>query len=516
MFGDLAHRLGAFWEARVERTDHLLIRRLFLSFLGLIYFVAFVSLAVQITGLIGRNGILPAAELMSQARAALQANGTGLDRYRLLPTLCWFGASDGFLRFQCVAGAGLALLLIAGIAPPVCLALLWLLYLSLATVCRDFLGFQWDNLLLETGFLAMFFAPWQWLPRLARQKPPSGTVLWLLRLLLFKLMFLSGVVKLESGDETWRHLTALTYHYETQPLPNWIAWQAHQLPLWFHQCSCALMFVVELAVPFLIFAPRRVRMAGGLTIAALQVLILLTGNYAFFNWLTLALCLLLFDDTALAGLLPRHWTARYASATAGAPTSAGHRRRWRRVCIAPVAIVVVSLSAVQVLAPLGLLSDWAEPAVAAYRWVSPFRTVNNYGLFAVMTIERPEIIIEGSNDGRDWKEYEFRYKPGDLKRRPGFVAPHQPRLDWQMWFAALGDFRRNPWLVNFCVRLLQGSPDVLGLLEKNPFPHQPPKYIRARLYRYQFTSRAERRRTGAWWKRELQGEYLPPLALSGR
>jgi predicted DCC family thiol-disulfide oxidoreductase YuxK len=501
------------WGEHVERPDHFLVRRIFLSWLGAIYLIAFVSLWAQIGGLVGKNGILPATNLMSQARSALAANGIGLDRYRLLPTLCWFGASDDFLRLQCAAGATLALLLIAGILPPVCLALMWLLYLSLATVGRDFLGFQWDNLLLETGLLGILFAPAQVLPRPSREKPPSRAVLWLLRLLLFKLMFLSGVVKLASGDETWRSLTALTHHYETQPLPTWVAWYAQQLPRWFQKSSCVVMFVIELAVPFLIFAPRRARMAGCAALAVLQALILLTGNYAFFNWLTLALCLLLLDDSLLARLLPRKLTALHSQPMMRSAAHPAHWRRWRRVVIAPLAVVVAGISAVQLLSPFGRLPSWTSPLVSVCRWLSPLRSVNSYGLFAVMTTERPEIIVEGSSDGRHWQACEFLYKPGDPNRRPVFVAPHQPRLDWQMWFAALGSYRQNPWFVNFCIRLLQGSPEVIALLGKGPSLDQPPKYVRARVYDYRFTSPQERKRTGAWWQRELKGEYLPPISL---
>jgi predicted DCC family thiol-disulfide oxidoreductase YuxK len=502
------------WGEHVERADYFLVRRLFLGCLGVIYLIAFVSLWVQIVGLVGKNGILPAADLMSQARSAFEANGTDLDRYRLLPTLCWFSASDSFLQFQCAAGATLAVVLVAGMAQPLCLALLWLLYLSLTTVCRDFLGFQWDNLLLEAGLLAICFAPFQFLPDPSREKPPSRAVLWLLRLLLFKLMFLSGVVKLTSGDETWRNLTALTHHYETQPLPDWIAWHAHQFPLWAQKSSCALMFAVELAVPFLIFLPRRLRMIGGVALVLLQACILLTGNYTFFNWLTLALCLVLLDDFALTRLLPRKLTTLYTQRPTPAPPHPGGWQRWRRVAIAPLAVVAVSITADQLWSPFGRAPLWMSPVLNVYQWLSPFRSINSYGLFAVMTRERLEIIVEGSNDGREWKEYEFPHKPGDLQRRPEFVAPHQPRLDWQMWFAALGNVRQNPWFVNFCVRLLQGSPEVLALLEKNPFPDQPPKYVRARVYDYEFTSQEERRLTGAWWKRELKGEYLPPISLA--
>jgi len=501
------------WGRSVERADTSLARWVFLRGLAVVYLIAFVSLWVQLPGLVGKDGILPASDFMSQVQTAANNSGVGIDRYRLLPTLCWFGASDTFLEFQCAAGAVLALVLLFGVAQPVCLALLWLLYLSLATVCGDFLGFQWDNLLLEAGWLAIFLAPFQVLPRASREAPPSRIILWLLRLLLFKLMFLSGAVKLASGDVTWRDLTALTHHYETQPLPTWIGWYAHQLPVWFQRGSCAILFVVELAVPFLIFAPRRLRMAGGAAIALLQVLILLTGNYTFFNWLTLVLCLLLLDDVALSRILPRKLSLLFMRSTSpgrGVPAGGQRRQRW---VIVPVAVMIVSITFIQLGAPFGPLPAWTSPVVSVYRWLSPFRCVNSYGLFAVMTTQRLEIVVEGSNDGRDWREYEFPDKPGDVDRRPRFVAPYQPRLDWQMWFAALGDVRQNPWFVNFCIRLLQGSPEVLALMEHNPFPEHPPRYIRARLYDYRFTSIEERRRTGAWWKRELKGDYLPPISL---
>jgi predicted DCC family thiol-disulfide oxidoreductase YuxK len=500
------------WGTQVAPPDYVLVRRVFLGLLGLIYGIAFVSLWLQIPGLIGKNGILPATNLMSQARTVMAANGTGIDRYRELPTLCWWNTSDGFLKFQCAVGALLSLFLIAGIAPPVCLALMWLLSLSLATVGREFLAFQWDNLLLETGLLAIFLGPMQIFPRPSRESSPSRTVLWLVRLLLFKLMFLSGVVKLTSGDPAWRSLTALTRHYETQPLPTWLAWYAHQLPLWFQKTSCAVMFVIELVVPFLIFMPRRVRISGAGALAALQFLILLTGNYTFFNLLTLALCLWLLDDCALMQLLPRKLTAFYTQRLSMVSSLAN---RWHLMAIALVAAIFVSISIIQLVLPFGQVPRWTTPVVAVYQWLAPFRSINSYGLFAVMTTERPEIIVEGSANGSDWKEYEFPYKPGNLTQRPAFVAPYQPRLDWQMWFAALSNYRQNPWLVNFTIRLLQGSPEVLALLKTNPFPDRPPKYIRARLYDYRFTTPQERNRTGAWWHRELKGEgdYLPPISL---
>jgi hypothetical protein len=280
------------------------VRWVFLRSLGVIYLIAFVSLWAQIMGLIGRNGILPAESAMAAMRRGADAQHFGLERYHLVPTLCWFKATDGFLKFQCAAGTALAVLLIVGIAPAPCLFLLWLIYLSLATVCQDFLGFQWDILLLETGFLAIFLAPLQLWPGLSRAAPPSRLVLWLLRWLLFKLMFESGCVKLLSGDPAWRSLTALRFHYETQPLPTWIGWYAHQLPAWAQAASAVVMFGIELFVPFLIFAPRRLRQWACLTLVFFQMLIFLTGNYCFFNLLTIALCLLLLDDAALRAFLP--------------------------------------------------------------------------------------------------------------------------------------------------------------------------------------------------------------------
>lgn len=496
------------WGRHVERPDHFLTRWIFLRALGVIYLVAFVSLWMQAGGLIGHEGILPADQFMSAVKQQCDTLGIGLERYHLLPTLCWFNASDGSLNFQCAAGTVLSVLLIFGLAPAPCLALLWLLYLSLVTVGHDFFGFQWDNLLLEAGFLAIFFAPWQWLPRPAQETPPSRAVLWLLRLLLFKLMFSSGCVKWLSGDPVWCDLTALTFHYQTQPLPTWPAWYANQLPLWFQKLSCAGMFGIELGAPLLIFAPRRVRFLGGAAMAALQILILLTGNYTFFNFLTLTLCLPLLDDLALKKFWPADFRPRFAQPAERAPRTA-----WPRSVRVGLTIIILPASLFLLAATLGLHTPLFAPLEFVAAELAPFRTVNSYGLFAVMTMKRAEIIVEGSRDGVNWRPYEFKYKPGDVNRRPAFVEPFQPRLDWQMWFAALGNYQENPWFGAFCGRLLQGSPEVLGLLANNPFPDHPPRFIRAELYEYHFTTFAGRRATGAWWKRELAGEYLPPISL---
>jgi hypothetical protein len=361
-----------------------------------------------------------------------------------------------------------------------------------------FLEFQWDILLLEAALLAVFLAsPGRLRVRTGLSAPPLARflVVWL----LFRLMLSSGAVKLASGDPSWRGLTALRVYYETQPLPPWTAWFVHRLPASFHTASALFLFFVELAVPFLFFAPRRLRRFACAMTVLLQLLIAATGNYAFFNLITIALALLLLDDAAF----PRRWREA-AAATKG-------EGRWPRGILVPVAVVLLAASAVPFAASLGVRRKIPGPLVSLYRLVVPLRSANGYGLFAVMTTSRPEILIEGSDDGTVWRPYEFRYKPGDPRRRPGFVAPHQPRLDWQMWFAALGRYEENPWLVRLVGRLLEGSPEVLALLAGNPFPDHPPRFVRAALFDYRFTNFDERRRTGAWWRREAKGLYLPAL-----
>lgn len=257
--------------------------------------------------------------------------------------------------------------------------------------------------------------------------------------------------------------------------------------------------MIELGIPFLIFLPRRLRLFGCFALITFQGLIAATGNYCFFNLLTVALCFLLLDDF----VWPQEWVARPA------PSS----RPWSTWIVLPLAGIILLVSTMQMFQQFRIRVRWPVPAIVLYRLAAPFRTINPYGLFAVMTTSRPEIIVEGSNDGETWLEYEFKWKPGDLKRRPGFVAPHQPRLDWQMWFAALGTYRQNPWFINFCYRLLQGSPEVLKLLEKNPFPEKPPRYLRALVYHYRFTDPATLHTQGSWWRRKLKGPYLPVLSL---
>jgi hypothetical protein len=482
----------------LNESSQFLSRWVFLRLLGAIYLIAFVSLWVQVDGLIGSAGILPAREYLQQVGGMV-----GRWRYWWLPTLFWLRPTDGMLYALCAAGSALAILLIVGVAPAPCLAGLWLAYRSLEAVGQEFLSFQWDTLLLETGFLAIFLAPLQLRPSLAREREPAIPVVWLFRWLLFRLMFGSGAVKLLSGDAAWRNLTALEYHYWTQPLPTWIGWYANLLPGWFQRLSCGLMFVIELAVPCMIWGGSGPRLAAFAAFTTLQVLILLAGNYGFFNLLTIALCVLLLDDAVWPRQI-RRWRR-----DGGPPLGIV----WPRWILGPVAAVILLLGVLQMftLSRFGL--DWPGPLLTLRRVTAPLRIVNSYGLFAVMTTTRPEIIVEGSDDLSEWREYAFKWKPGDPSRAPAFVEPHQPRLDWQMWFAALGDYAHNPWFLAFVLRLLEGSQGVAALLAGNPFPEHPPKYIRAELYQYGFTTLAERRATGHWWKRAPQGLYLPAVSL---
>jgi hypothetical protein len=471
------------------------MRAIFLRGLGAVYLAAFVSLTVQLDGLIGSRGILPAAELLDGIRPIL-----GRSRYLKLPTILWLDCSDQTLHLLGWGGVVMSALLVAGVMPVCCLALLWLAYLSLVVVGQPFTGYQWDALLLETGLLGILFAPWTlWLGWARRAPLPE--VVWLIRWLVFRLMFESGVVKLASGDPAWRNWAALTYHYETQPLPVWTSWYVHQLPGWFQAVSTGIMFWAELIAPWLIFGPRRVRMVGFWSLVLFQALIAATGNYGFFNLLSIVLCLSLVED--------RDWPwGRNALATAQVEPAV--RKWWLRIPVDAAGAVIVLVTTMHGLDRLGSPFVFPEPLEAVRRWVDPFQSTNAYGLFAVMTTERPEIVVEGSDDGETWVPYAFRWKPGDLDGRPRFTTPHMPRLDWQMWFAALaGDCRSQRWFLAFEQRLLEGSPQVLGLLMDNPFPARPPRYLRARRYLYHFTGPGAK----SWWRRDEAGLYCPPVGL---
>lgn len=489
-----------FWGEDVSRSTYFTTRRIFLRGLGVIYLIAFISLWVQIDGLIGERGILPAGDFFSAVRGSYGARAIFA-----LPSLCWFDASNVMLYTLCAAGVIASFALIVGFAPLFSLLVCFVDYLSLAHASQTFLGYQWDILLLETGFLAIVFAPWRL--NLSRAAPVSGVAFFLLKFLLFKLMFMSGTVKLTAHDDCWWNLTALDYHYWTQPLPTAIAWFADKHPEWFKKFSVAFCLVVEIIVPFFLWAPRRLRLIAAGFLIFLQIAIAVTGNYCFFNLLTILLCLLLIDDAG--------WRAVAAVAGRGS-------LRVQAAAVSDRGYNLVALTVLMITFPLNLWlcynatnpeAELPRPTGLIYGYIEPFRIANGYGLFRVMTKERPEIQVEGSADGIDWLPYDFEWKPGDVNRAPRWNAPHQPRLDWQMWFAALGSARQEIWFQRFLLRLLENQRSVTRLLAHNPFSDRPPRYLRATLYKYEFTSSEERRASGAWWKRREIAEYFPEVTL---
>jgi hypothetical protein len=445
---------------------------------------AFASLWVQIDGLIGSRGIAPAADLLELARERLGSRAP-----TVLPTLLWLtGPSDWALNALCALGVAASLALIAGRFSAVAAWLAWLLYLSLATVGDPFTSFQWDALLLESGLIGLFAV-----------SPEPRLGVWLARALLFKLMVLSGAVKLLSGDPTWRDLSALSYHYWTQPLPGPVSAFAASAPAGFQRLSTALTLAIELGAPWGILGPRKVRLASACILAGLQGLIAVTGNYGFFNLLTLVLCATLIDDRDLARF---PWLARPARET----------RWWIPLRVAAAALLFASLcAALERVTPRHAFPHALRAFLGP---LDRLRSVNSYGLFAVMTTERPEIRLEGSDDGVTWLEYRFRWKPGPLDRAPRFVSPHMPRVDWQMWFAALGSCEREAWFQRLLLRLLEGSRPVEALLASDPFPDSPPRYLRSTLWSYRFAS-GEAARRGDWWERTELGAYCPIVTLRG-
>lgn len=475
-------RLIAWLENPYPSSRHDLLSWLFLRGLALIYFAAFASMSVQIEGLVGVNGILPV-----QAKLVEITHFLPDLKYLAMPTLFWFDASDQSLVLACYLGMAASVLLLLGLFVRLALLACYLLYLSVTVAGQGFTAYQWDVFLLEIGFLALF------LPS------GSGLVVFLYRFLIARFMFMGGVVKIASGDPAWSGLTALDYHYLTQPLPTPLAYYAYYLPHWFNTFCVAAVFVIECVLPFLVFLPRRFRLVAAWSFIVLQCGIVLTGNYNFFNLLALLLCLLLFDDLDVGTKLPTKWVASI---------------RWQQSRPSRLATVVAAawLGVVMLVCATHF---WiyhskqmpAAPFSGLVQVTSGLSLVNNYGPFAVMTKERPEIIVQGSNDGEVWQDYLFNYKPDKLDKPLTWNIPHQPRLDWQMWFAALQQPAAIPWFGRFMLKLQEGSPAVLSLLANNPFPDKPPVYLRALLYRYLYTTPKQRRTTGQIWRREYWRMY---------
>lgn len=502
--------------------DHQISRWIFLRALGLIYFSAFYALIFQIRGLIGPRGILPATEYLTAVARAL-----GPLRFWYAPTLLWLSSGSHMLMALCWAGIVASLLLVANVWPRAMLLVCFVCFLSFVSAAGDFSSYQSDGMLLEAGFISFFFVPGGFFPGWGNANFPPRASLFLLLWEWFRIYFESGVVKLASGDQQWRHLTAMDQYYQNGPLPTWIGWYMEHLPHWFHATTVVATLVMELVLVWMMFLPRRWRVVCFFLVTSWQIVVILTANYAFLNYIVLALGFLLLDDRFLARFVPARWRSTLtatkepvAEVESEAPSeiSLEHQpsRTLQHIRALRLAVIAVVLTWIFYATTLPMLQMfWREvplptgPVTA----LEPFRIANRYGLFAVMTPHRYEIEFQGSNDGRTWVAYPFRYKPQDVTQAPRIYAPYQPRFDWNLWFASLGSWSQYPIVPRTEEMLLINDPDVLALFAGNPFPDKPPRAVRAVLWQYWFTTMQEKRTQGLWWRRQLLGTYAPTLMI---
>jgi len=519
---------------------YLIPRWLFLRALGIIYFSAFYSLLFQIRGLLGPDGLLPAGTYLK-----VVAQDTGSVRYWFAPTLLWFSNSDHALMALCWVGLIASVLLVLNVWPRGMLVVCFVLFLSFVAAAQDFSGYQSDGMLLSSGFISIFFAPRGLRPGWGESEPPSRASWFLLQVVWFSIYFESGLAKYFGGDPSWRDFTAMDQYYQNGPLPTWIGWYAAQLPQHFQAATAVFTIVVELLLVWMVFLPRRFRIVCFFVVTSLQIGIILTANYAFLNYLVLALGFLLLDDRFLVRFVPQRWTAAVranlgrvtpakkealveldlSSQSATVRDAATEERNAssapalamsaRQLASAAYVWVVAIVLAWILYANMFLLIDrafGASPLPAKpVALLEPFRVADQYGLFGRMTWRRYEIEFQGSDDGEHWSTYPFRYKPQDPGKAPGIYAPYQPRFEWNLWFASLGQWRGDPWVLRVEEALLSNDKDVLALFGSNPFAAAPPKQVRAMLWQYWFTDRATKRATGMWWRRQLLGLYAPSL-----
>ncbi len=513
-------------------SDRLAARWIFLRALGCIYFSAFFSLVFQIRGLIGPDGILPAAEYL---KAVAQSLGH-VEGLWFAPTLLWLSSGPHMLIALCWIGMIASVMLILNLWPRGMLLICFVCFISFVSAAQDFSGYQSDGMLLEAGFISLFFAPRGFLPGLGVASPPSRASLFLLQWEWFRIYFESGLAKMLGGDPQWRHLTAMDEYYQNGPLPTWIGWYVQHLPHWFHVGTAFATIVLELGLVWMLFLPRRWRVVCFFIVTPWEIGVILTANYTFLNYLVLALGFLLLDDRLLWRFLPPRWKKSPAASKStapdygvfpdtGAPSDSmqpGNRPhqavqlesafRWRlrivKLSLASVFLIWIFYATTAEM--IWMFSAFPLPTTPV-ALLEPFRVANRYGLFGIMTRGRYEIEFQGSNDGANWVAYPFRFKPQDLKKAPGIYAPYQPRFDWNLWFASLGSWQDYPIVPRTEVKLLENDSEVLGLFKSSPFPNRPPREIRAVLWQYWFTSVAEKRATGLWWRREFVGLYAPRL-----
>lgn len=468
----------------LEAPDYWLARLVIERGIGAIYAIAFLVALRQFTPLLGERGLLPVPQFVAYVP------------FRASPSLFHLRYSDRLLRVCAWTGLVLGVLVVAGVPDswPLPLemlvwAALWGLYLSIVNVGQTFYSFGWETLLLEAGFLAIFLGP-------AWTVPPLPLI-YLIRWLLFRLEFGAGLIKMR-GDECWRDLTCLYYHHETQPMPNPLSWHFHRLPKVLHRAEVLGNHVAQLVVPWFLFAPQPVATIAGLVIIATQSWLVLSGNFSWLNVITIVLAFASFDDAALGRALP----------IGPAPLESS----------LPHAVLVIALT----LLVLALSYRPAKNLLSSGQLMNssfdPLHLVNTYGAFGSVTKKRYEVIIEGTTDrdptsASEWREYEFKAKPGDVRRRPPQYAPYHLRLDWLMWFAAFSSPRYHDWFMPLLGKLLEGDRPTLALLRRDPFPDGPPQVVRGRLWLYRFTTAAERHETGAWWHRTFVREYAPAVSL---
>ena len=472
-----------------QENTYALVSALFIKLLALVYFIAFASFSGQVTGLVGANGILPVTDLLAHA-----SNELGWMRFLAYPTLFWISAGDTALTAATWLGCAFSVLVFINFRTRFLLVALYLLYLSLYHAGQTFMNFQWDYLLLEAGFLAIFLTP------------DSRVIILLYRWLLFRLRFLSGLSKIASGDPGWAGLSALTVYFETQPLPHIGAWYAHQLPQWILILATAATLFIELVVPFMMFMSRKYRFVAAWLTIALQILIILTSNHNWFNILTIILCLFLFDDKALRRVFPESVSRWLVEQKQVATIPA-----FMRISSYVFAAMIVVTSSMQIW-EMAVDRRIGGPPGRVLNYIERWALANKYHVFPTVNQQRIELIIEGTIDGKTWLPYRFRYKPGEINKPLHVVIPHQPRLDWMVWFVPL-----NPvfigWFDNFLAALLENSPDVIALLEHNPFPDAPPVAVRVQAFRYSFTDFDQYAATGHRWQRVYLGPFEPAPGL---
>ncbi|MGB6675799.1 MAG: lipase maturation factor family protein [Terriglobales bacterium] len=511
-------------------SDRVIPRWIFLRWLGFIYFSAFFSLIFQIRGLIGPEGILPAGDYLQAV-----AHSLGHARFWHAPTLFWFSSGPQMLVAICWVGMAASVLLALNIWPRGALAVCFVCFVSFVSAAGDFSGYQSDGMLLEAGFIAFFFAPPGFRPGLGAVHPPSRASLFLLQWEWFRIYFESGIVKIASGDPQWRNMTAMDEYYQNGPLPTWIGWYLQHLPHWFHASTAYATLALELGLVWMLFLPRRWRILCFFLVTPWQIGIILTANYTFLNYLVLALGFLLLDDRLLLSLVPRRWKPYLrnqlkADRVIGLRTTDTGEAEPASSAKAPTLSAHPQLTAIK-FSLIGLMLGWIFYSTTAQMiWIlcpslklpttpvealDPFRIANRYGLFAVMTRGRYEIEFQGSQDGQTWEAYPFRYKPQDPSKPPGIYAPYQPRFDWNLWFASLGSWREYPIVLSTEIHLLTNDSDVLSLFAGNPFPNQRPRQVRAVLWQYWFSTTADKRNTGIWWRRQFLGLYAPTIEQAG-